>query len=257
MAVDKQPHNLNALLLGTGEFSFAEGAASVAAAQLIGWLDFDNVTTFSVQSKGEKVEHKGSYSGVRRLDKTFFKEVKAGYQLKFDAIDAAKVAILFYGTAGSNYTQVVRTAAAADAITFVKGRWHDILIGGVRVREITALTSAAGVEDTDYVVDYKTGRIRAVTVTGFGALTVTAPAILVTSSNTFKKIVPMNKPITVGMGRIIVKNNDGAPFFEHYDFYCEIFPEGDMSVGDDIAEITFTVNVLTPVGEIGHVQGAL
>lgn len=260
MPADKQPHNLSTVLLGTGEFSFASGAASLAAAQLVGWQDFDNVTTFSVQSKNEKVEHFGSYRGVKRLDKTYFKRVQAGYQLKFSAIDAQRISVMYYGTVGANYTQVVRSAVAADAIAGgapVKGRWYDIMIGGVRVRELTVVTSATGVEDTDYVVDYKLGRIRAVTATGFGALTVTAPAILVTSANTFSQIVPMNRPVLNGMGRILVWNNDGSLILDHHDFYCEIFPEGDAAVADDIIELTHTVNILTPVGIVGWAPGAV
>src|SRR4051812_44171623 len=136
MAADKQAHNLNALVIGTGEFSFAAGATSLAAAQLIGWVDFDNVTTGTIQSKSTTKEHKGSYRGVKRLDKTHVTETKVGYQLKFDAIDAQKVTLLFRGTRLANYTRIVRTAAAADAIASpVIGRWYDINIGGARVRE--------------------------------------------------------------------------------------------------------------------------
>jgi hypothetical protein len=219
MAADKQPHNLNALVIGTAEFSFANGAVSRAAAQLIGWVDFGNVTTGSIQSKSTNKEHKGSYRGIKRVDKTHVTDTKVGYQLKFDEIDATKVNITFRGTQLTNYTQVVRAAAAVDAITTPTiGRWYDILIGGVRVREISALAASAGVEDTDWIADYKTGRIRSLTATGFGTLTVTAPAILVTSANTFARITPATTPIARGMGRLSVWNDDGTLVLEHYDF---------------------------------------
>jgi hypothetical protein len=257
LAADKQPHNLNALVIGTGEFSFAAGAASLVAAQLIGWLDFDNVTTGTIQSKSTTKEHKGSYRGIKRLDKTHVTDTKIGYQLKFDAIDAMKVNLLFRGTRLANYTQVVRTAAAADAIAApVQGRWYDINIGGLRVREITALVASVGVEDTDYIVDYKTGRIRSLTATGFGTLTVTAPAILVTSANTFARITPATTPIARGMGRLSVWNDDGTLVLEHYDFYCEVIPTADPNINDSDMELTFDVNVLTPVGEVGAPYGA-
>lgn len=262
MAADKQPHSL-AHLLGTGEFSFAAGATSLVAAQLIGWQDFDNVTTFSIQTKNDKVEHLGSYRGVRRLDVTKFKRITAGYQLKFDALDPVKVALMYYGTVGTNYTQVVRAAVAADALSSpVKNRWYDLNISGARVRELTLVTIVMGsgsvTEDTDYVIDYKTGRIFwKITPGAITSITLTAPAILVTSPNTFARITPMNQPSLKGMARLTVWNDDGSLVLDHHDFYCEIFPEGDFSVGENIAEMTHTVNILTPVGTIGVVPGAI
>lgn len=258
MSADKQAHNLAALVIGTGEFSFANGATSVTAAQLIGWDDFDNVTTGSIQSKSATKEHKGSYRGIRRVDKTHATDTKVGYQLKFDAIDAKKLVYVFRGTRLANYTQVIRTAAAVDAIaTPTIGKWYDILVAAVRVREITTLATSVGVEDTDFVVDYKTGRIRSLTATGFGTLTVTAPAILVTSTNTFARITPATTPIARGMGRLSVWNDDGTLVLEHYDFYCEVFPSADPNINDSDMELTFDVNVLTPVGEIGAAYGAI
>jgi hypothetical protein len=252
VALDKQAHNLNALVIGTGEFSFANGAASVVAAQAIGWVDFGNVTTGSIQSKATTKEHKGSYRGIKRVDKTHVTETKVGYQLKFDEIDAKKVAITFRGTQLTNYTQVIRTAAAVDAIAApVIGRWYDINVGGTRVREITSIAASVGVEDTDWVMDYKTGRIRSLTATGFGTLTVTAAAILVTSATTFARITPATTPIARGMGRLSVWNDDGTLVLEHYDFYCEVFPTADPNINDSDMELTFDVNVLTPVGEVG------
>lgn len=250
--IDKQPHNIAALVIGTGEFSFANGATSAAAAQLIGWEDFGNVFTSTIQTKATTKEHKGAYRGIKRVDKTSATDTKVGYQLKFDEIDAKKVTLVFRGTKLANYTQAARAAVAADAIaTPVIGRWYDILIGGVRVRELTAVAASAGVEDTDYVIDYKLGRARSLTATGFGTLTVSAPAITATSANTFARVTPMTTPIARGMARITVWNNDGALVLDHYDFYCEIFPSADPSVGDNEVELTFDVNVLTPVGEVG------
>jgi hypothetical protein len=258
VAVDKQAHNVNYLVIGTAEFSFCNGATSVAAAQAIGWDDFNNVSAATIQSKATTKEHKGSYRGVKRIDKTHASDVKAGYQLKFEEIDAKKLAIQFRGTRLANYTQVVRTAAAVDAIaTPTIGKWYDINIGGVRVREISAITASVGVEDTDWIADYKTGRIRSLTATGFGTLTATAPAILITSANTFARIQPLTTPIARGMGRLSVWNDDGTLVLEHYDFYCEVFPTADPNVNDADMELTFDVNTLTPVGEVGSFYGAV
>ena len=262
MAADKQPHDLSGILLGTGEFSFSDGAATVVAAQAAGWQDFGNITAFSIQSKNDAVEHKGAYRGVRRLDKTVSKELTAGYQLKCDEVESLKMATLFYGTVGSNYTQPIRSAVAADALTSpVKDRWYDLVISGARVRELTTVaivSTPSVVEDTDYVVDYKLGRIRFVTTPPgtLTSITITAPAITATAAGTFKTITPMNKPTRNGMARLTVWNNDGSLVLDHYDFYCEITPSGDFNIGDAVAEITIDVKILSPVGTIGVVPRA-
>lgn len=253
MALDKQPHDLTALPVGIGEFSFAEGAVTPAAAQIAGFDDFGNLSVASLQSKSTPKEHKGSYRTGRRIDKTSITDTLVGYQIKADEITARKLRLFFYGTQGTNFTQVVRSAVAADAIASpVLGKWYDILIGGVRIRELTVVASAAGVEDTDYVVDYQTSRIRALTATGFGALTVTAPAILVTSANTLKMITPQAQTRVTGMGRILIFDSEtNTKIIDHHDFGCEIRPSGNVDFGDKEAELTFDILVTSPVGLVG------
>jgi len=237
----------------SGQFSLAIGATSKAAAQLVGYADFGNLVSFSLKSKGTVKEHIGSYNGVRRIDKTAVTETRVGYQIKSDESSAQNMRFALYGSPGANITQTIRTAAAADAIASpVKGVWYDLLIGGVRIRELTVVASSVGVEDTDYVVDYKLGRIRAVTATGFGTLTLTAPAIVATDPTSLKTITPNTTPIVRGMGRMICYDDDGTLVFDHHDFYCEVYPEGDPAFdGTKETEITCNINVLTPVGTFG------
>lgn len=248
--LDKQPKNLQALLIGSGQFSFADGATNVAAARAAGYIDFGNIVAFSLKSKGTVKEHIGSYNGVRRVDKTAVTEIRFGYQIKADESSAQNLRLALYGSLGANIVQTARVAAAADAIASpLAGRWYDLVIGGVRIREITTVASSAGVEDTDYVVDYKLGRIRAITATGFGTLTITAPAIVATDPTSLKTIAPNTTPIRRGMGRLICYDDDGILAFDHHDFYCELHSEGDPSFdGTKETEITVNINILNPAG---------
>lgn len=254
MALDKQPHDLTALPIGIAEFSFAEDATTPANAQTAGFDDFNNLTAFSIQSKADKKEHKGSYRNGKRTDKTSVTNLTSGYQVKADEINARKMRMYFYATQGSNLTQTACSAVAADAIASpVKGKWYDILIGGVRIREITTLAASAGVEDTDWVADYKTGRIRSLTATGFGTLTVTAPAILATDPTSLMQLTPLNKSRVTGIGRMLIFDSEtGALVLEHRDFGCEITPSGNVDGGGDKeSEMTFDINITSPVGTIG------
>ena len=58
-------HNLTALLLGTAEFSFAEGALSAADGRAKGYVDFGNVVAFTIQPEIEKVELEGLKPGTQ------------------------------------------------------------------------------------------------------------------------------------------------------------------------------------------------
>ena len=261
MAADKQPKNLAALNIGSGQFSLAIGAKTVAAAHLIGWVDFGNLASFSLKSKGTVKEHIGSYNGVRRVDKTAVTETRVGYEIKSDESSAQNMRFALYGNPGSNLTQVIRAAAAADAITTpVKNLWYDLVIGGARVRELTvAAVVSSGptlVEDTDYVVDYKLGRIRFVTTPGtLTSITLTAPAIVATDPTSLKTITPNTTPIVRGMGRMVCYDDDGSLVFDHHDFYCEVYPTGDPTFdGSKETEITCNINILTPVGTFGSVN---
>jgi hypothetical protein len=253
MALDKQPHDLTAIPIGIGEFSLSEDAATAAAAQLAGFDDFGNLTVASLQSKSTPKEHKGSYRDGKRIDKTSVIDTLVGYQIKCDEITARKMRLYFYGSQITNFTQVVRSAVAADTITSpVIYKWYDILIGGVRIRELTVVASATGVEDTDYVVDYQTSRIRAISATGFGALTITAPAILVTSSNTMKMITPQSKSRVTGMGRMLIFDSEtNTKVIDHADFGCEVRPSGNVDWNDKEAEMTFDILVTSPRGLVG------
>jgi hypothetical protein len=254
MAADKQPKNLNVTYIGSAQFSFADGAITPAAAQAIGFRDFGNLKAFSTQSKTETKPHKGSYDGIKRRDKTFVTETEVGYQLDSDELGSDNLAFFVYGSQGGALTQVARTAAAADALSSpVAGRWYDLLIGGARVRELTAVaitSTTAVVEDVNYVIDYDSGRIRFIT-TPPGTITsilLTAPAL--TSTAAIKTVKPGTTPIRRGMGRLKVYDSDGLIRLDHPDFYCELTPNGSVSFGDDAASGKVDVNIIQKIGTL-------
>jgi hypothetical protein len=254
MSVDKQPKNLLVNYIGSGQFSFATGATSPAAGQLIGFRDFGNLKTFSVTSKSTNKKHVGSYNGVKREDKTAITEVVVGYQVEADEMGTDNIALFVYGSRGAAYTQTARTAVAADALsTPVVNRWYDLLIAGVRVFRLTAVaitSTPSVVENTDFVIDYDSGRIRWIT-TPPGTITsilLTAPAISGTAG--INTVVPATTPILRGMGRMKVYDSDGTQQFDHPDFYCELTPNGDVSFADDFAAAKIDINIVTQFGTV-------
>ena len=258
--MNKQPINLNAILIGTGEFRFCEGFATRAAALGKPQVDFGNLTAVALQPKSTNKQIMGSFRGVRRPVRTVVNELQLMYQLKSNEFRADILRFFTFGNRGANYTQVVRTAAAADVIpTPVRDRWYDLTVGGVEVRNLTAVaitSTPAVVEDTNYVIDYENGSIRWITAPP-GTITtiaVTAPAITTTDPLALKTNEPLVTPIRRGMGHLVLFDKIGAVTdvaYSHRDFYCEAWAEGSPNIdGTNEVETTININVLTPVGTV-------
>ncbi len=137
-------HNLDALLIGTAEFSFAEDATTVAEAKTIGFRDFGNIKAFTPNTDNQKQEHKGSYRGVRRTDKSVVTETNFNYVLKCDEWNLQLLKILFGGDDATGWTQAALTEAAADTLNFSSTssdttKWYDLYSSGARLRWMDAV----------------------------------------------------------------------------------------------------------------------
>jgi hypothetical protein len=146
-------HNLEALLIGTGEFAFSEGAVSVAAARLAGYLDFGNIKALTPSREKAEQIHKGSYRGRLIKDRTLTTEESVIYNLQCEEWDKTKLRILFGGSAGSGHTQAAQVGAIVDAWEFsvgtpsVIGRWYPVTTGAahlIRLTTVHLLTSGTG-----------------------------------------------------------------------------------------------------------------
>jgi hypothetical protein len=263
MATDVQPSNDNALgFIGTGEFSFAEGYLTAAAALGKPFLDFGDVEAFAFQTNSESKVITRSVRGFKRERGTRVTLARFSYELKCSEFRAELIRYLFSGdpNGAGNYTQVVRAAVAADAIAApIKHRWYDLTITGAEVREATtiAVVPAAGslTEDVDYKIDYKLCRLRWITTpVTLTAINITAPAIVATDPLAFKRSIPLVTPIRKGIGRVTLFDKVGAVtdvVYDHKGFYCEVMATGNVSVdGTNPSVITANVKVLSPSGDI-------
>lgn len=255
-------HNLDALLIGTGEFHFSEGATTAALAGGVGkgYRSFDNVKAFALQPEAEQKEHVGSYRGVRRVDKTIVTQVKFGYRLTLDTFDLQKFLFMYFGVETTAFTQAALATANGDALAFSGGspseanKWYDIRYSGARVREISALTIATLTENTDFVVDTKLGRIRFL-VAQSSSLTpvITAPEITSASSTYLKALTPLEKTLRKGIARLVCydQNDDNIIVFDHVDFGCEVYLNNQTEVsGDDFSSYELIVKLTSPVGTV-------
>ena len=258
------PHNLNALLIGTGEFSFSLGATTAAAAAVQGYRDFGNVKTFKIDSGGEDKEHYGAYRGILRRDDIRKQKIKMGYTLTNDEWNLNTLLFLFFGITNGVYTRAALAAVVGTALPFSNGSpsnsllFYDIMDAtGIRVREVVAVTFAGKTEGTDFEVDYKMGRVRFLTAQ-VAALTptITAAAITAGGAGSLNAFEPLSQNIFKGIGRLVVfdENSTENIFLEHTDFGCQVEITGTPDVkGDDYSDLTLMVTVTSPVGT-GYVR---
>ncbi|MHB8520727.1 MAG: hypothetical protein ACYDH9_08205 [Limisphaerales bacterium] len=255
MSNDIQVRNPEALILGTGEFAFAPDVTTVASAQAAGYIDFGNIVAVGFAPKLDTVEHEGSYRGVKRVDQIRGTKAIINYELKCDEWNLEKLKIALFGDSTTAFLQTaISVAAAADALpaSCVKNLWYDILKSGVRVREILTLTVATLTENTDFVVDYKAGRIRFLTTqTSPAAPQITASAVVAGDAANLSAMVPFSTYVRNGIGRLMLfdDTNPNKLVYDHTDFGCQIsLKQGSTVDGKKFGEIDLDVRVTSPKG---------
>lgn len=251
---------LDRLRIGTGEFFFSPGAATPAAAQAAGYIDFGNIVAFQPRTESQKNEHRGSYEGITRIDKTIESEQKLTYVLRADEWDEQKLLIAFKGTAGTAFTQSALVAADGSDLLFgttpaVIGRWYNLLdIAGAQARNLTAVTIATLTENTDFVVAHKEGMIRFLTAQSADLTPVlTAPAVVAGEDANLKLITPLSGSSKTGIGRLKAfdDNHGNKLVMDHVGFACEITADEIQEFdGSTFSQITLNVLVTDPIGSL-------
>lgn len=143
-----------------------------------GWRDLGNCTEFNVSVEVETLEHQSSREGLKVVDKEVTLSQKMNLSFTLDEINYQNLALFFSGeaeaaaitnpaVAGVTSTTLVTSALDYSA---VGGRWYDLkTAAGVRCYDIATAnlslnSDTAGlnnvlVENTDYTVDEKMGRV--------------------------------------------------------------------------------------------------
>ncbi len=253
-------HNTAAHLIGTGEFSFSEGATSAAAARAItgGWLDFGNIMAFKAALDPKFESHYGSYRGKRRIDLRINTEVAPSYKLTADEWNLKNLALMFGCDDGTNFTQPVLSATNGNALAFSSGssasnsaKWYDLsyTTGGTTymVRRLTTVTFSGLTEGTDFEVDLELGRVRFLTQrTSSVTPVLTAAAITSADAGFMNGLTPYAVLRRSGYGRLVCfdQDQDNKVVLDHRDFSCDVTCEnlGDINgTGFSTFEITVTV----------------
>ena len=254
-------HNLDALLIGNGEFSLSLGASTPAQAAVLGFRDFGNIKAFQIDSGGDDKEHFGSYRGILRRDDLRKQKLKLSYKITCDEWTPNALKFLFYGLTGNPYTRSAIAAVAGTQIAFSNGApsnpllWYDILDStGARVRDLVAVTFTTKTEGTDFQLDYKLGRVQFLTAqTANVTPTITAAAVAVGGATSMATMTPLSQNLFEGIGRLVVFDEDDKQqvVLEHADFGCQVEITGSADVkADDYSDLALMVSISNPLGTV-------
>jgi hypothetical protein len=135
-----------------------------------GWRDLGNAPEFNVSIETEKLEHKSSRAGLQVVDKEVILSQKMTINFSLDELNDENVASFLSGETAAHTNVAIAGFANYEMVAaVVLGRWYDIVnSSGERAYDIDttdlALTETSGapvalVENTDYTLDLKMGRI--------------------------------------------------------------------------------------------------
>ena len=249
--------NLNALLVATVEFAFADGALTAALAQAAGYRDVGNVIDLTPKFDPTVLDHYGSYRGIRRKDASLVTQQKLEFTVKLDQWDQQKVEWMLGSSTGTAHTQVIRSAYSGDSWAFnttPSGTvlWYDVLISGARTRKLTTVTIATLTEGTDFEVDLELGRVRfLVTQSAARVPVITCAAITAADAGYFAGLKPMQVVKKTGFGRITCydQNTANPVVWDYVDFSCDVTCESASNIdGKKEGEISVKVAVTDTVG---------
>jgi hypothetical protein len=254
-------HNTDALYVGTGEFSFCEGATTLAEALAKGYIDIGNVKVFQPVVEMQKLVHVGCYRGRKIRDVTVVTQQDISYKLTGEEWKKNNLLVLYGASEGAGHTQSAQAAANADALDFTivnsdPSRWYDITKASAHIINLTTVTIATKTEGTDFELDKTLGKIRFITVqTTSLTPVITAPAITANDATFMPSLLPGGNLIRSGFGRLTFYDRGGVGI-DHRDFLCDLTCEGaDQIDGDKWAALNLVVAVNSTVpGEVFYAK---
>lgn len=245
MGISATPHNTDALVFGSAEFSFSEGATTAAEAATIGWYDLGNIVSVQPQLDFQTLDHFGGYRGCIKRDKKISTSSSMDYILTVDEWSVGNLALGLGAADATDYTASAHSSTTEvydfTSLTWGRNIWWDILdSSGNKIYNLTnvaSVTHSSGAttldEETgdgtgDYEVDLVLGRIRFLTSRTEADVTVTFNAAAVTSASTyfFNGITPLESGIRSGLGRLVIYDCDNPNIvtLDHLNFGCQIIP---------------------------------
>jgi hypothetical protein len=263
MATNADNKNIRSMWVGTtAEFSFAENApaAFLAGGVAFPFRDFGSLTVVDFDNKIETTPRMVSTrTGNQQIGEVVTQKMTS-FKLKSNEADPYKMQMAFSGTDAGAVTQAALSAVAGEALDFsvspATTLWYQLrTTAGVQLHNITTVTIATLVENTDFIIDKIGGRIRFITPQTVSRTPIITCGVVPTIDGNIQwnSIVPLSKPLRKGYGRLMLFDTDPTnPLaMDWINFNCEITLEGtgfNTIDGKTAAEVMLKVNILDQPG---------
>jgi len=253
----------NNYVLGRGELYFARMTNETTYA-LAGELYFGNTPEFTISLEEEKLDHFSAEAGVREKDASISLEVSRSGSFTTDNINLDNVALFFFGSKESvvdaggaateefndvqqgYYYQLGITASRPSGARNIVGATTDSNSAGafkVVENDSNTLGGVEYIEGTDYVMDYRHGRLW---IKPGGAIADGTDIIVqyIVKARTYERVLSGSTAVT-GALRYITNNARGDNV-TYYFPYVTISPNGDyaLKAESDWLTIPFNVEIL-------------
>lgn len=255
MALNTDSKNL---ALGAGELRFARfqpGTYTHLGYRLLG-----NCPSFSLSRNSQKLEHRSSMGGLRRLDKVIELDPSFKASFKTDDFSLQNATLWMQGYIDG----VTVTAATGTAYTIASpriGNWYQIgqtasnFQGDRKLASVVVTKTAGGavtyVLGTDYELDLAAGMIF---IRPSGSITSANPLIVTYNVEASTRRVTKAITDTIEGEMLFIGRNPAGPSYNVRIPRCSIMPTGDLSLITDgqFIEMTFELATLQR-DEMDHV----
>lgn len=246
-------------LLGSGLLLFAPGAeattdAGVAAAVEAagGYRHYRSIEAFDLTPEVETLPVEHTEGAHRKVAFNIPGKVGLVYGINADELNELVTRHVVSGGAPTKTIQSLMAAVSGNTFGFtanpaVIGNWYQILVGGVPVRNLTAVTIATLTEDVDFEVDLENGWISFLTAQAADLVPlVTGPAITAGAAGSFDKFTPLSEGIVRGIACLIIYHSKtNKVVLRHERFMTEIRPNGSKTINRQQSPIPLLATVLS------------
>jgi len=141
----------DAIHIGTGEFSFCAGAATLAETRPpAGFRDVGNVDVYQLQIENETFQREGAYRGKKSVDASFSIKQSLSYLVRCDELTKDNLLMVAMGEDLSDNARGALTDTAAAIMAFTapipseSRYWYDLLVSGEQQTNLTSVIVFGG-----------------------------------------------------------------------------------------------------------------
>lgn len=246
----------NNYIVGRGHVLF--GPHDTSSKPSNGYIDFGNCPAFSLTQEQQDLDHFSSRAGLKVVDRNVLISEKGTLAMTLDEFNFGNIARWLAGTTGTrsgyNGAACLTGDNGVNTQTPLQGRWYDLVktVTGppstnpfddrlYDLGVVTVTTTPATVENTDFVIDYKMGRIIFITATPITAFAIVVAANASADTSYDEARMFTQTPQRGSLKFIMANPSNNDQLYEWEWHKVQLKPTGALNlIGDDWGTMEFT-----------------